>query len=563
MFSPDPLTALLTIGSARLDIAPGTRRISAVLRIWLFGRVRFQIEGHPVVAIKPERAQRLLAWLALEAREGEGQPGTQARKRIVRSLWPTSDAGRPDNSLDQALRELRAAMGESYERYIVRDGDRLGLAAGVWVDAHEFDRLVDRDPTQALRLSEHSFLEWVTRSGSAWDHRSQSNFASRRSKLQAQVDASEGSPVGGQAPKQPAPNKNRHRSGRRPSLGLLGSGVLVLGVAGASALSLATLGEPPNPASAPCPAGLTEADTADAGTARASRNPTTPRRLPAVDVGARPAALAVAREGIWVAERAGVVLIDPKQSKQASPVIAVADEGATPQNAAFSIAVAKERLWVSRRDGVLVSVDRDTRRLVGRPIRYGGGAATVATGYGAVWINNFNDDFEGHVTRVDPCTSRLSRIRVGRGANTVYFAYGSLWVTNSVDGTIERIDPRSGRKVASITGLDDPQDLVAANGSLWVTEYGSQRIRQVDPRDNRILRQAIKVGPDPAGLTAAAGALWVAHYGNGTLTRVDLRSRRARLRIVSGGTSPTDVVAGFGRLWTPNNDGDTVTPIRP
>jgi len=527
-----------------------------VLRIWLFGRVRFQVEGHPVVAIKPERAQRLLAWLALDARDGEGQPGLQERKKIVRSLWTTSDAGRPDNSLDQALRELRAAMGESYEHFIVKDGDRLGLATDVWVDAHEFDRLADTDPTKASRLSDRPFLEWVTRSGSAWDHRTKADFDSRRSKLQPIA-------VSRQPPERPALNGSRPGSGRRASHALLAGGLLVVGIVGAGALSLATFGELPKAAPAPCPSALTAVDAADVQVAAVSHNSTRPRRRPAVDVGARPTALAVAQEGIWVAEREGVVLIDPKRNKQASPVIAVTDEGATPQNAAFSIAVAKERLWVSRRDGVLVSLDRDARRLVGRPIRYGGGAATVATGYGAVWINNFDDEFEGQVTRIDPCTSRVSRIRVGRGANTVYFAYGSLWATNSVDGTIERIDPRSGQKVASVTGLDDPQDLVAANGSLWVAEYGRQRLRQVDPRGNRVVGSAIKIGPDPSGLTAAGGALWVARYGNGTLTRVDLRSRRSRLRIVSGGRSPTDVVAGFGRLWAPNNDGDTVTPIRP
>lgn len=536
-----------------------------MLRVWVFGRVRFQADDGPVVEIKPERAQRLLAWLALEAAGDEGGDASQERRKIVGSLWAGSDASRPDNSLDQAIRELSSAsaMGERYEHFVIKDGARLGLAPGVWVDAREFERLAPTDPVEALRLSDRPFLEWVTRSGSSWDHRRRAAFESRRQQLKDILDSRDPSGQPERPPTleprgAPAPKAASTRfQGIVPLIGLL-----VLGALGISVIGLTTRGAEPRPEPARCSLGLSAASPADRAVQVAPGSQAA-RRLAPVNVGSRPASLAVAREGIWVAEREGVVLIDPDRSRQASPVIAVTDGGASPENAAFSIAVAAERLWVTRRDGVLVSVDRSTKQRVGNPIRYGGGAATVAAGYGAVWVNNFEDDFEGQITRIDPCTERVSRIRVGRGANTVYLAYGSVWVTNSVDGTIERIDPRTRRKVASVSGLDDPQDLVAARGRLWVTEYGRQRLRQVDPETNRVVGAAVKIGPDPAGLTVAAGAIWVPQYGNGTLTRVDLRSLRSRLRSVPAGKSPTDIVTGFGRLWAPNNDGDTVTPVRP
>lgn len=526
--------------------------------------------GHgPIVEITPERAQRLLAWLALEAAGEEGEPGPQERRRIVAALWAArSGASRPGNSLDQALRELSgaSAMGQHFESFVTKDGSRLGLAAGVWVDAREFQRLADGNPVEALRLSDRPFLEWVTRSGSAWDHRRKAGFETRRKSLREHphVLAADRRKLVPPAEGEPTPKVTTTLSPLRrvrTALGVLALVGVIL--SGALAVGLAAVRDSEPAPSPHCPPGLSAPVRAGEEVRTALRRPAGTPRLTAVDVGSRPASLAVAREGIWVAEREGVVLIDPEREAQASPVIAVTDEGASPENAAFSIAVAKDRLWVTRRDGVLVSVDRGTRNRVGSPIRYGTEAATVATGYGAIWVNNFEDDFEGHITRIDPCNESVSRVQVGRGANTVYLAFGSVWVSNSVDGTVERVDPRTRRKVASVTGLDDPQDLVAAGGRLWVTEYGRQRLRQIDPDTNRVVGRAIKIGPDPGGLTAAAGAIWVPQYGNGTLTRVDLRSLRSRLRAVPAGKSPTDIVAGFGRLWAPNNDGDTVTAIRP
>lgn len=529
-----------------------------MVRLWLFGRVRFQLEEDgPVTSLKHERAQRLLAWLALEARDAP-----QLRSRIVRDLWAGSEAQRPDNSLAQALRDLRSGAGPAVDQLVREDGDRIGLAAGVWIDAVEFERMAGtgRDPEAALALADRPLLESVQRSGSGWDHHHRERLDQVRAGLAGSCAAPASvSPGAGPGPGPGPRSRNRRRHPLRQAAGLALA-------AGAAALAIVLVGGesdlPRRSDASACPPGRVAADPRDVRASMAARTPEGPRRTGKVAVGLRPASLEVGREGVWVAQREGVALIDPGTEQQAAPVIAVARQPAGP-NAPFSLALARDRIWATRRDGFLVAIDRRSRRVAGPPIRYGEQAGDVALAGGAVWVNNYDDRYEGHLTRVDPCTGAVSRVRVGRQANTVHAAFGSLWVTSSVDAALFRLDARTGRRVARIDGLSDPQDMAAVDGELWVTQYGARSVQRIDPRVNRVVGEALRIGPDPAGITVGADAVWVPHYGNGTLTRIDLASKRPRTGVVAAGQSPTDAVVGFGRLWAPNNDGNTVTVMRP
>ncbi len=529
-------------------------------RLWLFGRVRFQVEEDgPVTSLKHERAQRLLAWLALEARNAP-----QLRSRIVRDLWAGSEAQRPENSLVQALRDLRSGAGPAFDHLVREDGDRIGLASGVWVDAIEFERLAlgGRDPEAALALSDRPLLESVQRSGSGWDHHQRERLDRVRSRLEgSRVTPAGASPAAGPGPAggDALPPGERRRPQLRTAAGLgLAAGAAVLAIV----LNSAQPGSPRRSDASACPPGRVAADPRDARSSQAAPTRKGPRRTGRVAVGLRPASLEVGREGVWVAQREGVALVDPGTEQQAAPVIAVAQQPAGP-NAPFSLALARDRIWATRRDGFLVAIDRRSRRVAGPPIRYGEQAGDVALAGGAVWVNNYDDRYEGYVTRVDACTGTVSRVRVGRQANTVYAAFGSLWVTSSVDAALFRLDARTGRTVARIGGLSDPQDMAAADGQLWVTQYGARSVQRIDPSVNRAVGKPLRIGPDPAGITVGAGAVWVPHYGNGTLTRIDLETKHPRTGVVAAGQSPTDAVVGFGRLWAPNNDGNTVTVMRP
>jgi DNA-binding SARP family transcriptional activator/streptogramin lyase len=344
-------------------------------------------------------------------------------------------------------------------------------------------------------------------------------------------------------------------SGRRRAVWLGAAGAALVLAGGAVALLAA--GDDEGRA---CGTGLVAPlaeDTKVATAPASSRRPRTRRQIP---VGVRPAALAVGREGVWVAQRNGVTLIDPANMRESGEPIVVGGP-------AYSVALARDRMWVMRRDGHLVEVDRHTRGAVGEPIKVGVEAGDVAIGFGSLWVNLYKDgkdeEFNGRVARVDPCTREVSFIRIGREADTVKTGFGSVWITDAADGQVVRLDPRTNRVVARISGVNDPQDLLIAAGAVWVTQYYDKLVQRIDPETNRLVRPKMAVGSDPAGLALGAGAVWVPQYANGRVTRVDLKSLRSEVDLLRVGKDPTDVAVGFGKVWVPNNSGSSVSVIEP
>jgi YVTN family beta-propeller protein len=66
-------------------------------------------------------------------------------------------------------------------------------------------------------------------------------------------------------------------------------------------------------------------------------------------------------------------------------------------------------------------------------------------------------------------TNRLSRtIHVGRGADRIAVAGGSVWVTNAIDETVSRVDPATGRVMATVPVGARPVGIAAGDGKIWV-----------------------------------------------------------------------------------------------
>jgi streptogramin lyase len=523
-----------------------------VLEIWLFGRVRFRADGGSVVEIKPERAQRLLAWLALQTRSDAGAPVLVARRSAVHALWGRSDAARPENSLAQALRELRATLGPAYAAHVVDDRDVLGLIGDVWTDVGRFRELARSSPAEALALSDRPLLEFVVRSGSHWDHARRADVERERARLRAAMD--EPAPAADAAV--PPSGPPRARRGRA-----LWAAVALALVAAVIAIARRHPSTDTARGVQPCPAGYTEPDPADARAAMARTRHARPRLRDEVLVGIGPTTVATGKEGLWVGDVRGVTLVYPHGDPQRRPVIPTGD--GRQRHGVFDIALARDRVWVTRRDGTLISIDRATREVVGRPIRYGSAAADVALAGGRVWINGYGADFEGTVARIDPCSRTTSYVRVGRDSSEILAAFGSIWVSNPLDKTVERLDARTGRRQATVAGVEDPQDTAQVGDELWVVQYGDQTLVRIDPATNRLVGEPIRVGPDPAGIAVTTDAVWIPLYGNGTLTRIDRDTLKARLGTIRMGNVPTDVAAGFGRLWAPDSAGDSVAVVAP
>jgi DNA-binding beta-propeller fold protein YncE len=352
----------------------------------------------------------------------------------------------------------------------------------------------------------------------------------------------------------------------REGLGLVGI-LVALGVEVAALLVAVTAVDVFQDGNGPaCPASHFEPSAADALEAnRAVDRGERPRREPSIDVNTRPTSLAVGEEGIWVAGRDGLLLIDAERRAKDGPIIGVGYP-------AFSIALAKDRIWVTRRDGYLAQVDRKTRRPIGEPVRYGVEGGEVALAADAVWINRHYEDTDdprnGRLVRIEPCSGEVKVYNIGTELASVEAAYDSLWISDAGAKRVLRFDPLAERVIERIAAGTDPQDLASDGaGSMWVTDYENGKLWRIDARSNTASRRGVPIGEQPGGLVVAGGAVWLPAFGSERLTRVDITGGETRsdVGILKVGMDPTDITFGFGRLWIADNaeGANSVTPVIP
>jgi DNA-binding SARP family transcriptional activator len=115
-----------------------------VLRVWLLGGLRLEVDGVEVAPPSSRRARLLLAMLAVER-------GSHAREELAARLWPDVRDESARASLRTALVQLRAALGPDASRFLLATRERVMLAGSdvVWVDVGEFERLLQNGELQA------------------------------------------------------------------------------------------------------------------------------------------------------------------------------------------------------------------------------------------------------------------------------------------------------------------------------------------------------------------------------------------------------------------------------
>ena len=128
------------------------------LELQCFGVPTARLAGGPA---PPEVLRRkhlaLLVYLALSPDR------RRTRAHLVGVLWPETGDAQARHSLNEAIRRLRAHLGESR---LASDGDSIVLRDdGLEVDALRFAALLERSPADAARLVRGDFLEGFTVEG--------------------------------------------------------------------------------------------------------------------------------------------------------------------------------------------------------------------------------------------------------------------------------------------------------------------------------------------------------------------------------------------------------------
>jgi len=230
-------------------------------------------------------------------------------------------------------------------------------------------------------------------------------------------------------------------------------------------------------------------------------------------------------------------------------------------------------------------------------IAVGARPATPAVGEGAVWVPNTGD---GTISKIDPYTNRVVKtIRLGDALalykqrcepygsvhsfmgpsftvrrcdlpSAVAVGNGLVWATQNDTRAIVALDPRDGRRVATIPVDGTPFELSAADGMVWVTSYQDETIERIDPRTKAVVATITQLGQGPAGLSIGPQAVWVTNSRAGTVLRIDPTTNRVAATITmpcpppcTYGAVPLAIAAGPDAVWVRNEGIATLTRIDP
>jgi class 3 adenylate cyclase/ABC-type transport system substrate-binding protein len=263
-----------------------------------------------------------------------------------------------------------------------------------------------------------------------------------------------------------------------------------------------------------------------------------------VPVGVDPGALAAGAGSVWVANQGDntVTQIGARSRRVAGTI--------SPGIDVDGLAVGPSGVWVAESGRTVARVIDPTFRTVARSVRTAGStvpeaARPLAVTADAAWIASF-----GTVERVDPRSGRtVATIDVGNGPSAIAVGAGGVWLSDDVDGTLTRIDPENNEVVERIPVGESASGVAIGAGGVWVPVPLEDRVKRIDPASNSVA-ETVSVAGGPGAVAIGAGAVWVAGRRDGTVTRIDPGGGDARVtRTVRLGHSPQGIAVVDGAVW--------------
>ena len=156
----------------------------------------------------------------------------------------------------------------------------------------------------------------------------------------------------------------------------------------------------------------------------------------------------------------------------------------------------------------------------------------LAEGFGSIWVPSCSTH---ELDRLNPATGKVIATIPADAANSeggIATGAGSVWFVVKPSKLL-RIDPATNAVIATIELPSGSENPIFANGFVWVASFGQDQLLKVDPKSNAVVA-TIAVGPKPRFLTAGEGAVWTLNQGDGTVSRVDMTTGRLVATIACG-----------------------------
>jgi virginiamycin B lyase len=170
-------------------------------------------------------------------------------------------------------------------------------------------------------------------------------------------------------------------------------------------------------------------------------------------------------------------------------------------------------------------------------------------GFGSVWTLNCGD---GTLARIDAKSGKIVRsIKTGAGSARVGLAVSpdSVWALTDDKTTLSRVDPAQDKVVAELRLPAGCNTMVFGEGSLWVTCPSENRLLRVDPNLN-IVSKRIEVSAEPFAVAVGEGAVWVFCRKDGKVERIDPKTDKVAKTIdLAVPNANGDIAAGDGSVW--------------
>jgi DNA-binding SARP family transcriptional activator len=174
------------------------------------------------------------------------------------------------------------------------------------------------------------------------------------------------------------------------------------------------------------------------------------------------------------------------------------------------------------------------------------------------------------VARIDADGTRVeSSVFVGKGPRAIAVGLGSVWVANGEDGTVDRLDPATGRFQGQShpigIGGDDLSDLAIGFHAVWVANGNAGTVTRIDPSLGQVVATIPRnpkqtVAPDPV-FYVAYGSHYVWATRANELLRIDPHTNQIDKRLVIG--TPTGLATGGGSVWVTTQSGlRRIDPVR-
>jgi YVTN family beta-propeller protein len=256
-----------------------------------------------------------------------------------------------------------------------------------------------------------------------------------------------------------------------------------------------------------------------------------------VGVRRRPVGLAAAADGVWVANSIdrSVTRVRAPRSTDTVPV------GPGP----IGVAAAGDIIWVANGDGSSVSrVSRSTLAEVGGRIQAGNGLTAIAYGANALWLANSVD---GTLWKIDPATGRKTlEVKVGPALRGLAVTNEAVWVTSETAGTLISVDPRTGVILRVTRVGNGPAAVAIGGGAAWVANSSDGTVARVNARTGEV--KTTRVGRGPRAIAIARGHVFVANEQDGTVSMLDAKTG-APIRTITLRNAPMGLTATDDRVW--------------